>query len=133
MKSVLSLKSSNQNKNQNIPNNTNRNNNNHNQPINNQQKPEIPKKNDSFDEENLMTQSISNLTDGQVLAKREFEMKQMERMAELEEEKEKKEKEKMEKYQKEAEEIAKALPKEPSQDDPGSCVIVFRLPRIMWK
>lgn len=83
--------------------------------------------------------SYSNMTDAEVLARQEREMKILERMEEkkkLEEEKKEREKkeeeekkkneEMMEKIQKDS--ILSMLPEEPSDDNPDKCVILFRFP-----
>ena len=83
--------------------------------------------------------SYSFLTDGEILAKQEFEIKKLENMVEqkrLEEEKKEKEKkeeedrknqeELMQKMQ--VESLIKLLPKEPSDEDPNKCTILFRFP-----
>ena len=88
---------------------------------------------------NILADSIYQLTDAQVLQKREREMRELERQ---QEEKEKKEEEakKMEieeeerlnkiknKYEKEAEHAKKYVPKEPDINNPDVCSIVFRVP-----
>ena len=83
--------------------------------------------------------SITYMTDAEVLAKQEREMKSLERMEEnkrleeerkerekKEEEEKKKEEELIQKIQKES--ILNILPEEPSDDNPDKCVIVFRFP-----
>jgi len=83
--------------------------------------------------------SYSFLTDGEILAKQESEIKKLENMVEqkrLEEEKKEKEKkeeedrknqeELMQKMQ--VESLIKLLPKEPSDEDPNKCTILFRFP-----
>lgn len=83
--------------------------------------------------------SYSNMTDGEVLAKQEREMKSLEKMAEKQRlEEEKKEKEKKEEEQKKQEEelmekiqvesILEILPEEPSDDNPDKTIILFRFP-----
>ena len=85
---------------------------------------------------NINRDSYSHMTDGEVLAKQEREMKSLEKMEEnqrleekkkeqekLEEEKKKKLKEKME-----IKSILESLPEEPSDDNPDKSVIVFRFP-----
>ena len=83
--------------------------------------------------------SYSNMTDAEVLARQEREMKNLERMEEkkkLEEEKKEREKKEEEEKKKEAEmmekikadSILKILPEEPSDDNPDKCVILFRFP-----
>ena len=88
---------------------------------------------------NILADSIYQLTDAQVLQKREREMRELERQ---QEEKEKKEEEakKMEieeeerldkiknKYEKEAEDAKKYVPKEPDINNPDACSIIFRVP-----
>ena len=79
------------------------------------------------------------MTDGEILAKQESEIKKLENMVEqkrLEEEKKEKEKkeeedrknqeELMQKMQ--VESLIKLLPKEPSDEDPNKCTILFRFP-----
>ena len=83
--------------------------------------------------------SYSYMTDGEILAKQESEIKKLENMVEqkrLEEEKKEKEKkeeedrknqeELMQKMQ--VESLIKLLPKEPSDEDPNKCTILFRFP-----
>ena len=83
--------------------------------------------------------SYSYMTDGEILAKQESEIKKLENMVEqkrLEEEKKEKEKkeeedmknqeELMQKIQ--VESLVKLLPKEPDDDDPNKCTILFRFP-----
>jgi hypothetical protein len=83
--------------------------------------------------------SIYNLTDAQVLQKREMEMRELERQQEEKEKKEEEEKKKkieeenrlkkiQKDYEKEAEIAKMILPEEPKDDDPGVCHIVFRVP-----
>ena len=83
--------------------------------------------------------SYSYMTDGEVLARQEQEMKSLEKMEEnkrLEEEKREKEKKEEEEKKKEKELIEKIeaksaleiLPEEPNDDNPDKCVIVFRFP-----
>ena len=83
--------------------------------------------------------SYSYMTDGEVLARQEQEMKSLEKMEEnkrLEEEKKEKEKKEEEEKKKEKELIEKIeaksaleiLPEEPNDDNPDKCVIVFRFP-----
>ena len=79
------------------------------------------------------------MTDGEVLARQEREMKSLEIMEEskrLEEERKKRAKIEEEKKKKEEEEIEKVkvtsilniLPEEPSDDNPDKCIILFRFP-----
>ena len=83
--------------------------------------------------------TYSYMTDGEILAKQESEIKKLENMVEqkrLEEEKKEKEKkeeedrknleELMQKMQ--VESLKKLLPKEPSDEDPNKCTILFRFP-----
>ena len=83
--------------------------------------------------------SYSHMTDGEVLAKQEREMKSLEKLAEKQRlEEEKKEKEKKEEEQKKQEEelmekiqvesILEILPEEPSDDNPDKTIILFRFP-----
>ena len=92
------------------------------------------------DLDNFKRDSISNMTDAQVLAKQEAEMKSLEKMEELkrleEERKEKEKEEEEEKRRKEEELLEKMkmdsinniLPKEPEDDNPDKCVVLFRYP-----
>ena len=79
------------------------------------------------------------MTDGDILKKQEDEMKSLEREEEeklrKQKEEEKKKKEEEEKKKKEEieeknkiENLLKLLPKEPSDDDPNKCTIMFRFP-----
>ena len=83
--------------------------------------------------------SYTYMTDAEVLAKQEREMKSLERMeenkrleeerkekAKKEEEEKKKQEELIEKIKKES--LLNILPEEPSDDNPDKCVIVFRFP-----
>ena len=83
--------------------------------------------------------SYSYMTDGEILARQEREMKNLERMEEkkrLDEERKEKEKKEEEEKKKEEELIEKIkvdsilniLPEEPSDDNPDKCVILFRFP-----
>jgi len=79
--------------------------------------------------------SIYNLSDGQILAKREQEMRKLEKMQEEKERKEKEEQKKKEeeelqikKYEKEAEIAKLILAPEPDDNNPDTCHIKFRLP-----
>ena len=79
--------------------------------------------------------SIYNLSDGQILAKREQEMRKLEKMQEEKERKKKKKKKKKEeeelqikKYEKEAEIAKLILAPEPDDNNPDTCHIKFRLP-----
>ena len=91
---------------------------------------------DNLKESNIMLRdSIYNLSDGQVLAKREQEMRRLEKMQEEKEQKEKEEKRKqkeeerkIKKYEKEAEIVKMILPPEPDDNNPDACHIKFRLP-----
>ena len=91
------------------------------------------------DDVNPNRDSYSNMTDGEVLANQEKEMKKLEKMEEnkkLEEEKRKrKEKEEEERKKEEellekikADSILNILPQEPNDDNPDKCVIKFRYP-----
>ena len=113
---------------------------------NNSKKEYIPNYADyDFGDDDLITneperkKSITGLTDGEVLAIQDSEMKQLEKMAEdkkKEEERIAKEKlieenKKNQKIKEEKEEIEKnkkLLPAEPNDDDPNKCTIVFRFP-----
>ena len=92
---------------------------------------------DDFNE--VKRDSYSYMTDGEVLARQEREMKSLEIMEEskrLEEERKKRAKIEEEKKKKEEEEIEKVkvtsilniLPEEPSDDNPDKCIILFRFP-----
>ena len=91
---------------------------------------------DNLKDSNIMLRdSIYNLSDGQVLAKREQEMRRLEKMQEEKEQKEKQEKRKQEeeerkikKYEKEAEIVKMILAPEPDDNNPNTCHIKFRLP-----
>ena len=83
--------------------------------------------------------SYTYMTDGEILAKQEREMKSLERMEEqkrLEEKRKEREKKEEEEKQKEQElienikvkSILSILPEEPSDDNPDKCVILFRFP-----
>ena len=112
----------------NINNNKNQNNNN-----NIYQNPILDKSN------NVLFDSIYQLSDGEVLKKRENQMRELERQ---EEEREKKEKEKKMKEEEEENRIKKIknryedeskkakmiLPEEPADNDPNVCHIIFRIP-----
>ena len=88
---------------------------------------------------NKKRDSYSYMTDGQVLAKQESEIKKLENMVEKKRlEKEKKEKEKREEEDRKKQEeliekiqvesLKNLLPKEPCDDDPNKCTILFRFP-----
>ena len=83
--------------------------------------------------------SYSYMTDGEVLVKQENEIKKLENIVEKKRlEEEKKEKEKKEEEDKikqeelmqkmQVESLVKLLPKEPSDEDPNKCTILFRFP-----
>ena len=83
--------------------------------------------------------SYGHMTDGEVLAKQEREMKSLEKMAENQKlEEQKKEQEKLEEEKKKEEQqlkekmelksLLESLPEEPSDDNPDKSVIVFRFP-----
>ena len=83
--------------------------------------------------------SYTYMTDGEILAKQEREMKSLERMEEqkrLEEKRKEREKKEEEEKKKEQElienikvkSILSILPEEPSDDNPDKCVILFRFP-----
>jgi hypothetical protein len=88
---------------------------------------------------NNIKDSIAGLSDGQVMAKREQEMKRLEKEHEnkikKEQEEERKIKEEQERikkrdeeYEKEAEKSKTMLPKEPDENDPNCCQIILRYP-----
>ena len=97
-------------------------------------------KEDSFPyNEGMRRDSYTYMTDGEILARQEQEMKKLEKMEEnkkleeekkerqkKEEEEKKKEKELLEKIQ--AKSVLEKLPEEPSDDNPDKCVILFRFP-----
>ena len=123
----------NNNKNNNIINNNNNKDNNLLNDINNYLPDDINNIN------NINRDSYSNMTDGEILAKQENEMKKLEKMEEnkkLEEAKKEREKKEEEERKKEEELIEKIkadsilnlLPKEPDDDNPDKCVILFRFP-----
>ena len=83
----------------------------------------------------MLRDSIYNLSDGQVLAKREQEIRRLEKIQEEKEKKEKEEKmkqleeeKKIKKYEKEAEIARMILAPEPDGNNPNACHIKFRLP-----
>jgi len=83
----------------------------------------------------MLRDSIYNLSDGQVLAKREQEMRKLEKMQEEKEKKEAEEKKKIleeekkiKKYEQEAEIAKMILAPEPDANNPDVCHIKFRLP-----
>jgi len=83
----------------------------------------------------MLRDSIYNLSDGQILAKREQEMRRLEKIQEEKEKKEKEEKRKQEeeerkikKYEKESEIAKMILAPEPDDNNPDACHIKFRLP-----
>ena len=113
-------------------NNSNSNNNNQKQDkiIENSQNNKINNENDM-----MLRDSIYNLSDGQVLAKREQEMRRLEKMQEEKEREEKEKQKKIEeeklkikKYEKEAEIAKMILVPEPDDNNPDTCHIKFRLP-----
>ena len=132
------LNNNNRNNNNNV-NNRYLNNNNHNNNYNNNHN-NIPNNNINVND------SIAGLSYGQILAKRENEMKELERQHEekmkKEEEEKRKEEEKKrkemeeenklkkleEKYNKEAEFSKNLLPPEPDENNPDACTIVLRYP-----
>ena len=83
--------------------------------------------------------SFNGMTDGEVLAKQESDLKKLEKIEEdkkkemerIEKEKiieENKQKQKLIQEKNEMENALKLLPEEPSDDDPNKCVILFRFP-----
>jgi len=97
------------------------------------------KKENLIKRDNMLADSIYGLTDAQVLAKRENEIKELERQQEEKEKKEEEEKRKIleeenriknlnNKYEYEAKAAKMILPKEPDENDPNACFIKFRLP-----
>ena len=137
-------------KNDNDNNNSNKNNNNY---IQNENENEIKNNNNYIQNENEnqknnennkkneidIRDSIYNLTDAQVLQKREREMRELERQQEEKEKKEEEEKKKIieeenrlkkikKDYETEAEIAKMILPEEPKDDNPDVCHIVFRVP-----
>ena len=89
--------------------------------------------------ENILADSIYQLSDAQVLQKRENEMKALEKMQEEKEKKEEEEKKiRMEEekkienfkknYEEEAELVKQILPEEPDEDNSDVCKIAFRMP-----
>ena len=87
----------------------------------------------------IIRDSYSYMTDGEVLAKQENEIKKLENIVEQkrleEEKKEKEEKEEENRIKQEelmqkmqVETLVKILPKEPSDEDPNKCTILFRFP-----
>ena len=94
-----------------------------------------------FEDDNSknLLDSIYNLSDGQILAKREEEMKELERQQEEKEKKEKEEKRKEieeeerkkkieKKYEYEANIAKMILSEEPEENNPDICHIIFRFP-----
>ena len=89
----------------------------------NSKKEDIPKKKDNY-----LADSIYGLSDGQILQKREREIRELEMQQQEKEKKEKEEKQKIKKYEDEAK-IAKSLvPEEPDEKNPNACHLVFRAP-----
>ena len=91
------------------------------------------------DDDNILRDSIYQLTDAQVLQKRERQMRELERQQEEKERKEEEEKKKKEeeenrlkniknKYEEESKIAKMILPEEPKGDGPDICHIVFRVP-----
>ena len=84
------------------------------------------------DNEFNLFNSIENLQDGEVLKKRENEMRELEKNYEEQIEKEKEDKERklneFNQYMKESEQAANLLPEEPKDDDPNRCEIQFNFP-----
>ena len=89
--------------------------------------------------DNMLADSIYGLTDAQILAKRENEIRELERQQEEKEKKEEEEKRKIleeenriknlnNKYEDEAKVAKLILPQEPNENDPNACYIKFRLP-----
>ena len=88
---------------------------------------------------NILADSIYQLSDAQILAKREKEMKELERQQKEKEKKEEEEKRKIleeenrlkninKKYEDEANLAKMILSEEPEENDPDACHIVFRVP-----
>lgn len=92
----------------------------------------IEKKENLDKSEDKLGNSIFGLSDGQVLEKRENDIKELERQFEEEEKKEKEEENRINKlqieYENEAEMAKNILPKEPEESDEDVCNIVFRHP-----
>ena len=89
--------------------------------------------------DNMLADSIYGLTDAQILAKRENEIRELERQQEEKEKKEEEEKRKIleeenriknlnNKYEYEAKVAKMILPQEPDENNPNACYIKFRLP-----
>ena len=83
----------------------------------------------------MLRDSIFNLSDGQIFAKREQEMRKLEKLQEEKEKKEEEEKrkkleeeKKIKEYEKEAEIAKMILAPEPDENNPDVCFIKFRLP-----
>ena len=116
--------------NENINNIIYENNNNKENILNNNLNPNI------LNDNNMMLRdSIYNLSDGQVLAKREQEMRKLEKIQEEKEKKEEEEKrkkleeeKKIKEYEKESEIAKMILSPEPDDKNPDVCFIKFRLP-----
>ena len=127
--------------NNNINNNENNSNLNNNYPnisINNSYNNQNIPINNSYNDPNIRD-SIAGLSYGQILAKRENEMKELERQQEEKIKKEEEEKRKQmeeenklkkieENYQKEAEISKNLLPPEPDESNPDVCTIILRYP-----
>ena len=95
--------------------------------------------NNQNNEHNILADSIYQLTDAQIFAKREREMKELERQQAEKEKKEEEEKRKIlaeekrlddinKNYEDEANIAKMILPDEPEENDPDTCHIVFRVP-----
>ena len=87
----------------------------------------------------ILRDSIYGLSDGQIMAKREREIKELERQHEEKIKKEEEEKQKKlneeneikaknEQYEKEALLCKQNLPEEPEENDPNVCIIMFKYP-----
>ena len=112
--------------------------------INNNNHNYVPNNNNINNEDinnnpNELADSIYQLSDAQVLAKREKEMRELERQQEEKEKKEKEERMKEleeekrikklnQEYDKKAESAKKKLSQEPDDDDPDACHIIFKSP-----
>ena len=107
--------------------------------LNNNENNKQINQNNIIKNDSIIRDSIYNLSDGQVLAKREEEMRKLERMQEEKERKEEEERKeeqrkkleeekKIKKYEKEAEIAKMILDKEPDDTNPDVCFIKFRLP-----
>ena len=102
-------------------------------------KADINNNNNNNDQNPSVKDSIAGLSDGQIMEKREREMRELERQQEEKMKKEEEEKQKiideenkkkklLEDYEKDAEKCKKLLSQEPGEDDPNSCFIIFRCP-----